>query len=264
MRDLTERQEREHRLTEVRSELIHVSRLSELGQMVSALAHEVNQPLTAMANYLSGARRLFTGGNVEGGLQAMERMAEQSERARQIIQRLRDFARKRETQRRVENLARTIEEASGLAMVGVGSGVRLEIDIAADAVEAFIDKVQIQQVLLNLMRNAIEAMAGLERREIAVSTSRAGDRVAIRVADTGPGLPEQIRARLFEPFMTTKADGMGVGLSICRTIVEAHGGELEAADRDGGGTIFTLTVPASGRLICINALRRRRTDIISG
>lgn len=246
VRDLTERQEREHRLTEVRSELIHVSRLSELGQMVSALAHEVNQPLTAMANYLSGARRLFTGGNVEGGLQAMERMAEQSERARQIIQRLRDFARKRETQRRVESLARTIEEASGLAMVGVGSGVRLEIDIAADAVEAFIDKVQIQQVLLNLMRNAIEAMAGLERREIAVSTSRAGDRVAIRVADTGPGLPEQIRARLFEPFMTTKADGMGVGLSICRTIVEAHGGELEAEDREGGGTIFAFSVPAPG------------------
>jgi two-component system sensor kinase FixL len=243
VRDLTERQDRERRLAEVRSELIHVSRLSELGQMVSALAHEVNQPLTAMANYLSGARRLFAGGNVEGGLQAMERVAEQSERARRIIQGLRDFARKRETQRRVESLARTIEEASGLALVGVGSGVRLELDIAADAAEAFIDKVQIQQVLLNLMRNAIEAMAGLERREIAVSTSRAGDRVAIRIADTGPGLPEKVRARLFEPFVTTKADGMGVGLSICRTIVEAHGGELVAADREGGGTVFTFSVP---------------------
>lgn len=246
VRDLTERQDRERRLAEVRSELIHVSRLSELGQMVSALAHEVNQPLTAMANYLSGARRLFAGGNVEGGLQAMERIAEQSERARQIIQRLRDFARKRETERRVESLTRTIEEASGLALVGVGSGVRLEIDVAADAVEAFIDKVQIQQVLLNLMRNAIEAMAGLERREIAVSTSRAGDRVAIRIADTGPGLPEQVRARLFQPFVTTKADGMGVGLSICRTIVEAHGGELDVEDRAGGGTVFTFSVPAPG------------------
>ena len=246
VRDLTERQDRERRLAEVRSELIHVSRLSELGQMVSALAHEVNQPLTAMGNYLSGARRLFAGGNVEGGLQAMERMAEQSERARQIIQRLRDFARKRETQRRVENLARTIEEASGLALVGVGSGVRLEIDLAADAVEAFIDKVQIQQVLLNLMRNAVEAMADGERREIAVSTSRAGERIAIRVADSGPGLPEQVRARLFEPFVTTKPDGMGVGLSICRTIVEAHGGELAAEDREGGGTIFAFSVPAPG------------------
>ncbi len=242
VRDLTERRERERRLAELRSELIHVSRLTELGQMVSALAHEVNQPLTAMANYLSGARRLFAAGNLEGGLAAMERIAEQSERARQIIRRLRDFASKRETERRVENLAKTIEEASALALVGAGSGLRLEIRIAEDATEAVIDKVQIQQVLFNLMRNALEAMAGSERRELTISTSRDGGMVAIRVADTGPGLPDTVRARLFQPFVTTKPTGMGVGLSVCRTIVEAHGGDLHAEDRDGGGTVFALTL----------------------
>ena len=242
VRDLTERREREHRLSELRSELIHVSRLSELGQMVSVLAHEVNQPLTAMANYLSGARRLFASGNQEGGLAALEKIAEQSGRAQQIIRRLRDFVRKQETERRVESLAKTIEEASALALVGVGSGVRLEIRIAEDAAEAVIDRIQIQQVLFNLMRNALEAMAGAERRELIISTSREGEMVAIRVADTGPGLPDHVRARLFQPFVTTKPNGMGVGLSVCRTIVEAHGGDLRAEDRDGGGTIFVFTL----------------------
>ncbi len=243
VRDLTQAQEREHRLAELQSELVHVSRVSELGQMVSALAHEVNQPLTAMSNYLSGARRLFAAGNQAGGLAAMERISEQSERARQIIQRLRDFVRKRETERRTENLAKTIEEATALALVGTGSGVRLEIRVADDAAEAVIDKVQVQQVLFNLMRNAMEAMAGMERRELAISTSREGGKVAVHVADTGPGLPDLVRARLFQPFVTTKASGMGVGLSVCRTIIEAHGGELSAADGKAGGTVFTFTLP---------------------
>jgi len=245
VRDLTERQQRERRLGELQSELVHVSRLSELGQMVSALAHEVNQPLTAMANYLSGARRLFAAGNEAGGLAAVERIAEQSERAQQIIQRLRDFVRKRETERRVENLAKTIEEASALALVGIGTGVRLEIRVAEDAALALIDKVQIQQVLFNLMRNAVEAMAGAERRELTVSTSRARDKIIVSVADTGAGLPEEVRSRLFQPFVTTKPSGMGVGLSVCRTIVEAHGGELSAEHRMGGGTIFCFTLPDS-------------------
>jgi two-component system sensor kinase FixL len=106
-----------------------------------------------------------------------------------------------------------------------------------------IDKIQIQQVLLNLMRNAVEAMAGSARRELSITTVRAGDMVEISVADTGPGLPESVRARLFQPFVTTKSSGMGVGLSVCRTIVEAHGGELRVEDGAGGGTVFLFTVP---------------------
>ena len=125
----------------------------------------------------------------------------------------------------------TIEEASALALVGVGQGLKLDIRVAEDAAEAVIDKIQIQQVLLNLMRNAVEAMADSARRELTISARRAGDMVEISVADTGPGLPEQVRARLFQPFVTTKADGMGVGLSVCRAIVEAHGGELRCRGR---------------------------------
>jgi two-component system sensor kinase FixL len=243
VRDLTERQDRERRFDELRSELVHISRLNELGQMALALAHEVNQPLTAMANYLSGARRLLSAGNQQDAQRVIDRIAEQADRARQIIQRLRDFVRKGETVRRVESLARTIEEASALALVGIGQGLKLDIRVESDAAEAVIDKIQIQQVLINLMRNAAEAMTDSARRELTITTSRAGNMVTISVADTGPGLPGSVRARLFQPFVTTKPTGMGVGLSVCRTIIESHGGELRAEEVAGGGTVFRLTVP---------------------
>jgi two-component system sensor kinase FixL len=243
IRDLTERQDRERRLHELQAELIHVSRLNDLGQMVSALAHEVNQPLAAMSNYINGARRLFAAGNQSAGEQAIERVAEQSERARQIIRRLRDLVKKTESEQRLESVPVTIEEASALALVGVGQGLKLNIHVAEDATEAVIDKIQIQQVLINLMRNAVEAMATMARRELRISAVRVGDMVEIRIADSGPGLPETVRPRLFQPFVTTKPDGMGVGLSVCRTIVEAHGGTLDGGDADGGGTVFRFTVP---------------------
>ncbi len=243
VRDLTERRDRERRLSELQSELVHVSRISELGQMASALAHEVNQPLTAMANYLNGARRLLAAGRQPEAEQAIELVAEQAHRARQIIQHLRDLVRKGETEKRVENLLKTIEEASALALVGVGRGVKLDIRVDQAATEAIIDKVQIQQVLINLMRNAAEAMADSVHRELCINATPAGDMVDISITDTGPGLPEMVRARLFQPFVTTKATGLGVGLSVCRTIIEAHGGELRAESAEGGGTVFRLTVP---------------------
>lgn len=245
IRDLTEHQDRERHLSELQSELIHVSRLNELGQMVSALAHEVNQPLTAMSNYVSGMRRLLAAGKRQDAELAMERIAEQAGRARQIIQRLRNLVTKNAGERRVESLTTVIEEASALALVGIGQGLKLKIQVAAVAAEAVIDRIQIQQVLLNLMRNAAEAMDSSARRELSITTSRAEDMIEISVADTGPGLPELVRARLFEPFVTTKPNGMGVGLSVCRAIVEAHGGELRAEDAEGGGTVFRLTVPHS-------------------
>ena len=251
VRDLTERVDRERRLSELQAELIHVSRLNELGHLVSALAHEVNQPLAAIANYANGARRLLTSGSVGAAAQAVERVAEQAERARQIIQRLRDLVRKGSTERHNENLMTIIEEASGFALAGAGRDLKLDIRVAADATEAVVDKVQIQQVLMNLMRNANEAMSGQQRRELTISTARAGEMVEISVADTGPGLPEPVRARLFEPFVTTKKDGMGVGLSVCRTIVEAHGGKLQGTDGEFGGTVFRLTVPRTER--CVEA-----------
>jgi two-component system sensor kinase FixL len=243
VRDLTERQQRERRVAELQAELVHVSRITELGQMVSALAHEVTQPLTAMASYLSGIRRLLANGNQPAALVAMEKVVEQGDRARLIIQRIRDQVSKREAERQVEDLARTIEEASDLALIGIDEGIKLEIRIGDQAAEALIDKVQIQQVLLNLTRNAAEAMAGCVRREILIATTRAGEMIEISVADTGSGLPDTVRARLFEPFVTTKPNGMGVGLSVCRTIVEAHGGTLLAEDGTEGGMVFRLTVP---------------------
>lgn len=248
IRDLTERQERDRRLQEVQAELIHVSRLSELAQMVSALAHEVNQPLSAITAYLKAASRFLESGDQPKAVAIVQRAAEQTDRASAIIRRLREFVRKGEVERRAEDLAKVIDEATALAMVGTknrGLVVRLQLD--ARVPPAIIDKVQIQQVLFNLMRNAIEAMAASEPRELTVAAQqRDGGWIEISVADTGPGLAPHVRRNLFQPFVTTKASGMGVGLSICRSIVEAHGGSLRAEDRPGGGTIFHFTVPADG------------------
>lgn len=243
VRDLTERQERERRFLELRAELVHVSRLSELGQIASALAHEVNQPLAAISNYLSGVRRLVAAGDRSRADQGLERVAEQAERARQIIERLRFMVRKDESERRPESLHRTIHEATALGLVGVGPGLKLGIAVDPNAEEVVIDKVQIQQVLLNLIRNAVEAMEGQAQRGLRIAATSAGDQIEISVTDTGPGLPDTVRARLFQPFVTTKPSGMGVGLSVCRTIVEAHGGELRGESGANGGTVFRITLP---------------------
>lgn len=246
VRDLTERQERERRLQELQSELVHVSRVSELGQMASALAHEVTQPLAAVSNYAAGAQKLLTGGNVQGAQSALERITAQSHRAREIVQKMRDFVKRGAFERRVESLPKVIEEALALSMVGTGQRISLGTHFDPDAELVWIDRVQVQQVLFNLVRNAIEAMADSARRELLISTRLAADMIAIDVADSGSGLPDTVRDRLFQPFVTTKASGMGVGLSICRAIVEAHGGELNARDAPDGGTVFTMTLAREG------------------
>jgi two-component system sensor kinase FixL len=249
IRDLTEPQETEARLQELQSELVHMSRLTAMGEMASALAHELNQPLSAIANYMKGSRRLLENRSDEGAAtirDAMDKAAEQALRAGQIIRRLRDFVARGESERRVEDVKKLIEEASALALVGAkDKGVRVSYDFDPRCDFVLADKVQIQQVLLNLMRNAIEAMEGSETRELAVSTSPANDDlVEISVADTGAGIAPEISAQLFQPFITTKRQGMGVGLSISRTIIEAHGGSIAPRPNPGGGTIFSFTLPA--------------------
>ena len=251
IRDLTERQEREQRLHEVQSDLIHLSRLSELGQMVSALAHEVNQPLTAIQNYLRASHYLVESGQVEKAQALCAKAIEQSERAGAIISRLRDFVRKGDSVRQPEGVRKIVEEAAALSLVGQRShGVRVDMQFDPKAVQAVVDKVQIQQVLFNLLRNAVEAMADSDRRNIVITTvsvvdaPEAGEMVEISVADSGPGLPAEVRRRLFQPFVTTKPEGLGVGLSICRSIVEAHGGRMTAEVNPGGGAVFRFTVPA--------------------
>jgi len=246
IRDITERQKTEARLQELQSELVHISRLTAMGEMASTLAHELNQPLSAIANYLKGSRRLLgdtqdkTAATVRD---AIDKAADQAMRAGQIIRRLRDFVARGETERRVENLNKMIEEAGALALVGAKEqGVRVRFVFESRADQVLADKVQVQQVLLNLIRNGIEAMEGAERRELTLSTADSGDEVVIGVADSGAGISPEIADQLFQPFVTTKRTGMGVGLSISRTIIESHGGRIwvEPSDTDGAAFYFTL------------------------
>jgi two-component system sensor kinase FixL len=252
IRDITQRQESEARLQELQSELVHVSRLTAMGQMASALAHELNQPLLAIVGYMKGSRRLLESG-VEDRLgllrDAMDKAGDQALRAGQIIRRLREFVGRGDSERRIESVKKLIEEASALALVGTkdqGVRVRFQFDPAVDLV--LVDKVQIQQVLLNLLRNAVEAMQTSQRRELVISTAVGDDEmVAVSVADTGAGIAQELMSQLFQPFVTNKRHGMGVGLSICRTIVEAHGGQITAEPNPAGGTIFRFTLRAAPR-----------------
>ena len=247
IRDLSERQKTESRLQELQSELVHISRLTAMGEMASTLAHELNQPLSAISNYLKGSRRLIEAQTDERSTMmrdALDKAAEQAIRAGQIIRRLRDFVARGESERRVENITKLMEEASALALVGAKDQairVRFRFDPLVEL--ALADKIQIQQVLLNLMRNAVEAMQDSPRRELLLAAAPAdGDMIRITVADTGSGISPDVASQLFQPFITTKQQGMGVGLSICRTIVESHSGQIWAEPNPGGGTVFHFTL----------------------
>jgi two-component system sensor kinase FixL len=252
IRDLTERQRTETRLQELQSELVHMSRFTALGEMASTLAHEINQPLTAITNYLKGCRRILErmeGDRIPILRDAVNEAGEQALRAGQVIRHLREFVARGESERHIENLPKLIEEASALSLVGAKEqGVRVTFEFDPDAPFVLADRIQIQQVLLNLIRNAIEAMQDTERRELKVVTRSADEGyVELSVADTGPGLAPEIAGQLFHPFVTTKKHGMGVGLSICRTIVEAHGGKIWAESKQGEGTAFRFTLRTVGR-----------------
>lgn len=248
IRDLTEQQVAESRLKELQSEVTHMSRFTALGEMASTLAHEINQPLTAITNYLKGCQRLLEridGESAPTLRDAVSKAADQALRAGHIIRRLREFVARGEGERRVESLPRLIEDASTLALIGAkenGIAVSVRMDPAADLVLA--DRIQIQQVLVNLIRNAMETMIDSSLpRELEVGTVANPDAtVEVSVSDTGAGLAPEVSAHLFQPFVTTKRKGMGLGLSICRTIVEAHGGRIWADARPSGGTIFRFTL----------------------
>lgn len=246
IRDLTEPQATERRLQDMQSELIHVSRLTSMGEMASALAHELNQPLSAIASYMKGSVRLLDSEapDLDRIRAALTAAGEQALRAGEIIRRLRGFVGKGEAAMRIEALPKLVEEAGALAMMGArDSGVRLEFNLSPKVGPVMADKVQVQQVVLNLMRNAVEAMSESPVRNLTVEANPLeGGWVEVLIADTGPGLAPEVLERLFQPFVTTKAEGMGVGLSICRTIIEAHGGELTAGNRPAGGAVFRFTL----------------------
>lgn len=252
IRDLSERQRTERRLNDLQAELSHISRISAMGSLASALAHELNQPLTAIANYLEGARDLVGNSDPEALAmvrEAMDEAAAQSLRAGQIVRRLRDFIARGDSEKRVESLRKLVTEAGALALTGTGASVvdiDVRLDPAADLV--LVDRIQIQQVLINLVRNAVEAMHRSPKRRISIrSLGDTGDSVTVIVADSGPGLTPEARRHLFEPFKTSKEQGMGLGLSISRSIIEAHGGRIWVEPADIGGAAFHFTLARAGK-----------------
>lgn len=248
--DISKRQLTERRMQELQSELLHVTRLSTMGHIASALAHEINQPLTAIVNYVQAGKHLLTNEDADWRAKTRDVMAKaaaQAERAGGIIRNLRSFLKKREPEITRESANRLVAEANALALAGASdAGVRTVLDLAPGLPDVAVDRLQIQQVVINLVRNAIDAMAASPKRELSIRTRPTADGVEVAVLDSGPGVAPDVEAKLFEPFVTTKADGMGVGLSICRTIVEAHGGRLWHEANPAGGAVFTFTLPAFG------------------
>jgi PAS domain S-box-containing protein len=246
--EINERERADAQSQQLQQELSHAGRLSTAGQMAAALAHEINQPLTAITNSVNAARRLLSNGvrdRSDTVREIMEEAAEQSLRVGQIIRRLREFVTRGETEKRSESVSAMVEEASAFAQVGSGIvGIQVDFDFDQNASVVFVNRTQIQQVITNLIRNALEAMATTKRRLLRLTTRLLdGDSVEIAVEDSGSGIPADVATKLFEPFVSTKRDGMGLGLSICRSIVESHGGELRSEPNLSGGTIFRFTLP---------------------
>ena len=247
--EMSEHKRLESRLREAHLELGHAARLSSAGQIAAALAHELNQPPTAITNSLGATKRLLARGSfIEDDLatKAMDEAVQQSLRAAQVVSRLRNFLIRGETETRCENVSAMVDDARSLALIGpTASGVEIRVLLDSEAPYIVANRIGIQQVLINLMRNALEAMAGMDRRKLWLTTTlRRPDLVEFAVADSGPGIGADMAERIFEPFVTTKRDGMGIGLSICRSIIETHGGRLEFEPNPEGGALFRFTLRA--------------------
>ena len=246
IRDLTERQQTERRLQDLQVELAHTARVTAMGTLASALAHELNQPLTAIANYMEAARDLLAQPELDRTMlaEALNESAAQALRAGDIIRSLREFIKRGDPSRQPEPLRAVLAEGTALAFIGVDSrGIDMDITTDAGIDRVLINRVQIQQVLINLVRNAVEAMAGKTVRLLRVGASiDAEGRVEVSVSDSGTGLSPEVERQLFTPFHSTKPAGLGLGLSICQTIVEAHGGRIWATPSRWGGSNFHFTI----------------------
>jgi two-component system sensor kinase FixL len=250
IRDLTETQRAERELQNLQSELAHVSKVSAMGTLAAALAHELNQPLTAIANYVETARDLLVSDTPEDAVlrEALAEAATQSLRAGQVMRRLRDFIARSDGAKSTHSLEKLITEANALALVGqrlAKVDVRINLDTAGDSI--FADRIQIQQVFLNLVRNALEALEDVPEKKLEISSRTVSDDlIEVVIADSGRGLSAQAAKTLFEPFQSTKESGLGLGLSICRTIIESQGGRIWSQTSPLGGTAFHLTLTRAG------------------
>ncbi len=250
IRDLRPRKEQERRVNELQADLVHMARVSAMDEMGAALAHELNQPLTAIMLYLQAASRSLA--RSPNGVpaapdvfrQVLEKAVHEAERAGGIISRMRQFVEKRDPQRRAVDLNAVVEEAVELTLLGLRTNARMDRSFAAALPPAVVDPIQIQQIVVNLLRNAFEALRDRQDGIVRVSTSRQGDSFVVAVEDNGPGLPPGIVPTLFKAFSSSKRSGMGLGLSISRAIAQNHAGDLTVdPGGNGRGARFELRLP---------------------
>ncbi len=247
--DITERKQARERVRQQEEKLAATARLITMGEMASAIAHELNQPLSAIASYITGSINLLEAGAPASSaevLGALNKTAQQAQRAGRIIRRVHEFVRKSDPTRSVFRINGVVEEAVGFVEAEARKRqVKLRSELSAEDPEILADPILVQQVLLNLLRNGMDAMAATpaDGRELFIRTSRDGGMVTVGVADRGCGLSPEVKAKIFEPFFSTKAEGMGMGLNICRSIMELHRGRVWAEQNPGGGTVFSFSLP---------------------
>jgi C4-dicarboxylate-specific signal transduction histidine kinase len=253
--DITARKQAEEGLQKAQSELAHVTRIATLGELAASIAHETNQPLGAMVNNAGACLRWLAANNMEEARRSAELIRADGHRAAEIIQRIRSFAKKTPPQKDWIDINQSIREVIALARSELQRhNVSLGTQLSSDVALAFADRIQLQQVILNLVMNAVEAMSENGPQELLIRTdSDVSGAIAVSVRDSGPGVSPENIGRLFTPFFTTKPQGMGMGLAICRSIVEAHGGRLWATANEDRGATFQFTLPSADSGVSITA-----------
>lgn len=252
VRDLRPRKAVERRLNQLQAELVHLARVSAMDEMGSAVAHELNQPLTAVMLYLQAVTRRIGTLNGDGPkdqmiIETIDKAKREAERAGNIIQRMRHFVEKREPDRRSVELGPLVDDTLELTSVGTNSeGIATSVDLPENLPSIEADPVQVQQILVNLLRNAFEAVRGSTNPRVVIRAAYSAESVTVSIEDSGPGIPQEVHERLFKAFSTSKRTGMGLGLSISRSIAQNHGGDLTVdPGGNGKGATFKLSLPRS-------------------